>query len=84
MFKLNVMLVTATKLPLTYVGKKDAENFVGPDQEENPARKKSVGLGSIVARIASSTVASIVASIAGIVSSIIACMRASAYQCPST
>ena len=26
---------------------------LGPDQEENPARKKSVGLGSIVAMIAS-------------------------------
>ena len=53
------------------------KNSFCPDQEENPARKKSVGLGSTVARIASSTVASIVASIAGIVSSIIA--RSSGY-----
>ena len=29
------------------------KNSFGPDQEENPARKKSVGLGSIVAIIAS-------------------------------
>ena len=32
--------------------KKKLKNSVGPDQEENPARKKSVGLGSIVAMIA--------------------------------
>ena len=30
---------------------------LGPDQEENPARKKSVGLGSIVGSIVASIVA---------------------------
>ena len=40
------------------------KNSFGPDQEENPARKKSVGLGSIIA--------SIVARIASIGSSIVA------------
>ena len=45
------MLVMATRLPLTCesIITDEAENFLAPDQEENPARKESVSVGRRIA-----------------------------------